>query len=317
MVGIASSPEFVFAVAPGAMLPEPERFGVVWMDRESLARAFDRDGAFNEVVMRLEPGANFQAVAAQVDHLLARHGGRGAYGRDRMLSAQFMADELTSLRTMASILPPFFLVVAAFLLNVSLSRLVATERSNIGLLKSFGYSNCAIALHYAKFALVFGLIGAVVGMIGGWLVGGYVGGHLRQCLPDSRPALRRRPRRLHQRCWRSRCWLHWPARRRRVRRATRLAPAAALAPPAPTAFGRLGAAAERLAAKLDGKIAHGGAKDPAVPATLRDDGGGHRPGHGADGDHAAFSTGDGPHHRSDLRTRAARGRDGLLLRSRG
>lgn len=75
VVGIASSPEFVFAVAPGAMLPEPERFGIVWMDRESLARAFDRDGAFNEVVMRLDPGANFQAVAARVDRLLARHGG--------------------------------------------------------------------------------------------------------------------------------------------------------------------------------------------------------------------------------------------------
>jgi putative ABC transport system permease protein len=30
IVGIASSPEFVFAVAPGAMLPEPERFGVLW-----------------------------------------------------------------------------------------------------------------------------------------------------------------------------------------------------------------------------------------------------------------------------------------------
>ncbi len=71
-----------------------------------------------------------------------------------------MADELTSLRTMASILPPFFLLVAAFLLNVSLSRLVATERSNIGLMKSFGYGNAAIAAHYAKFALVFGLLGA-------------------------------------------------------------------------------------------------------------------------------------------------------------
>ena len=42
IVGIASSPEFVFAVAPGAMLPEPERFGVVWMGREALGRAFDR-----------------------------------------------------------------------------------------------------------------------------------------------------------------------------------------------------------------------------------------------------------------------------------
>ncbi len=73
IVGIASSPEFVFAVAPGALLPEPDRFGVVWMGREALGRAFDRDGAFNDVQMRLEPDANQREVAAQVDALLARY----------------------------------------------------------------------------------------------------------------------------------------------------------------------------------------------------------------------------------------------------
>src|SRR5688500_615756 len=172
IVGIASSPEFVFAVAPGALLPEPERFGVIWMAREALGRAFDVDGAFNDVVMRVAPGANLREVIFDIDRVLAPHGGRGAYGRDRMLSAQFLADELTSLRTMASILPPIFMLVAVFLLNVSLSRLVATERSNIGLLKAFGYGNVSIALHYAKFAIVFALLGAAIGVI----VGSYLGG---------------------------------------------------------------------------------------------------------------------------------------------
>src|SRR5690606_21325881 len=166
VTGIASSPEFVFAVAPGALLPEPERFGVLWMNREALGRAFDMDGAFNDLVLRLTPGANERIVARDIDRLLARHGGRGAYGQDRMLSARFMADELASLKTMAGILPPFFLLVAAFLLNVSLSRLVATERSNIGLLKSFGYGNASIAVHYAMCALLFGVVGSFVGAIG-------------------------------------------------------------------------------------------------------------------------------------------------------
>ncbi len=176
VVGVASSPEFVFAVAPGRCCRSPSAFGVLWMGREALGRAFDLDGAFNDVVLQLEPGANARLVANDIDRLLERHGGRGAYGRDRMLSAQFMADELTSLRTMAHFLPPFFLLVAAFLLNVSLSRLVATERSNIGLLKSFRLQHAAIALHYAKFALIFGIAGGLVGMIGGRVVGGFVGG---------------------------------------------------------------------------------------------------------------------------------------------
>jgi putative ABC transport system permease protein len=144
------------------------------MGREALGRAFDVDGAFNDVVFRLAPGADARETIFAIDERLARHGGRGAYARDRMLSAQFLSDELKSLQTMASILPPIFLLVAVFLLNVSLSRLVATERSNIGLLKSFGYGNVSIALHYGKFAIVFALLGAAIGVIVGQYLGGYM-----------------------------------------------------------------------------------------------------------------------------------------------
>jgi putative ABC transport system permease protein len=252
IVGIASGPEFVFAVAPGAMLPEPERFGVLWMGREALARAFDLDGAFNDLVLTLDPGANARLVTTDIDRLLERHGGRGAYGRDRMLSAQFMADELTSLKTMANILPPFFLLVAAFLLNVSLSRLVATERSNIGLLKSFGYGNTSIALHYTKFALVFGVAGGLIGIIGGRWVGGYVAGIYANVyrIPglgfDAGPG-------VYLNAVLITLLAALAGAVQAVLKAVRLPPAAALAPPAPAGFSRLGQALERFATGLDGK----------------------------------------------------------------
>lgn len=252
IVGIASSPEFVFAVAPGALLPEPERFGVVWMGRESLGRAFDVDGAFNDVVFRLARGADVRDTMFAIDTKLSRHGGRGAYGRDRMLSAQFLADELTSLRTMASILPPIFMLVAVFLLNVSLSRLVATERSNIGLLKSFGYGNVSVALHYGKFAIAFALLGAALGA----LVGRYLGGYMA----DIYATVYRIPglkfdAETHIYVWAVVVALIAAVlgAAQAVYRATQLPPAAALAPPAPVSFGRLGTGVEKAARNLDAK----------------------------------------------------------------
>lgn len=252
IVGIASSPEFVFAVAPGAMLPEPERFGVLWMGREALGRAFDVDGAFNDVVFRLSRGANVRDTLFAVDTILARHGGRGAYARDRMLSAQFLADELTSLKTMASILPPIFMLVAVFLLNVSLSRLVATERSNIGLLKSFGYRNPAIAFHYGKFAIAFALLGAALGLIVGFWLGQFVAGIYANVYRI--PGLHFDAE-LHIYVWAVVVALIAAVlgAAQAVFRATRLPPAAALAPPAPVSFGRLGRGIENTARNLDGK----------------------------------------------------------------
>jgi putative ABC transport system permease protein len=252
VVGIASSPEFVFAVAPGALLPEPERFGVVWMGREALGRAFDVDGAFNDVVFRLAPGADARDTIFAIDTRLARHGGRGAYARDRMLSAQFLADELNSLKTMARILPPIFLLVAVFLLNVSLSRLVATERSNIGLLKSFGYGNVTIALHYAKFAIVFALLGAAVGVVVGVKLGGAMATMYSKVYRIPNLAF---DADLHVYVWAVAVSLAAAllGAAQAVLRAARLPPAAALAPPAPVGFSRLGQGIENAARNLDGK----------------------------------------------------------------
>jgi putative ABC transport system permease protein len=252
IVGIASSPEFVFAVAPGAMLPEPERFGVLWMGREALGRAFDVDGAFNDAVFRLAPEADARDTISAIDARLARHGGRGAYARDRMLSAQFLADELTSLRTMASILPPIFMLVAVFLLNVSLSRLVATERSNIGLLKAFGYGNAAIGIHYGKFAVAFALLGAALGLLVGRWIGIYVSGIYAKVYRI--PGLTFDAE-LSVYLWAVVVALVAAVlgASQAVLRAVRLPPAAALAPPAPVSFGRLGAGIERAARSLDGK----------------------------------------------------------------
>lgn len=174
IVGIASSPEFVFAVAPGTILPEPGRFGVVWMNQDPLARALDLDGAFNDVVVRLSSDAARPSVTAALDERLGRYGSRGAYGRERMLSARYLTDELSQLKTLASILPPIFLLVAMFLIHSVLSRLVGMERSNIGLLKSFGYRNTTIGWHYAQFSLAFSLLGIVFGIVIGNLIGRYM-----------------------------------------------------------------------------------------------------------------------------------------------
>ncbi len=252
IVGIASSPEFVFAVAPGDILPEPRRFGVLWMNREAIGRALDLDGAFNDVVLRLQADADRRAVIAAIDARLARYGGRGLYGRDRMLSARYLNDELSQLRTLASILPPIFLLVAVFLINVTLSRLVATERANIGLLKAFGYGNGTIGLHYAKFALAFCLGAAALGI----MLGNYVGRYMADVylLVYRLPELPFRAGPLvHLGALAVALTAAILGAVSSVRRAVRLAPAVALSPPAPTTFRRFGEQMEHRLRAMDAR----------------------------------------------------------------
>jgi putative ABC transport system permease protein len=173
VTGLALSPEFIYALGPGDLMPDERRFGVVWMPEKTLAVAYDLDGAFSNVVVKLVPGTLEPQVMEKLDALLAHYGGQGAYGRKDQTSHAFLDAELQQLKAMSRILPPIFLVVSAFLVSMTLSRLIALEREQIGLLKALGYSSWAIAQHYVEFVSLIALIGIILGTAAGvWLGNG-------------------------------------------------------------------------------------------------------------------------------------------------
>ncbi len=170
IVGVALSPDYIYVIGPGDFLPDHLRFGVFWMGRRALATAFDMEGGFNFVSLRLAPGSSAGtegAVIAELDRLLEPYGGRGAIPRRLQTSHWYVENELRELRTMAQILPMIFLAVAAFLLNVVLSRMIAIQRPQIAVLKAVGYGNGAVALHFLAIALLIALVGAIFGNLAG------------------------------------------------------------------------------------------------------------------------------------------------------
>jgi putative ABC transport system permease protein len=168
IVGVGLSPEYVYEIAPGGLFPDNTRFGVLWMNRDALAPAFDLEGAFNDVSFKLGPGAVEADVIAGVDRALEPYGGLGAYGRGDQVSARFLSDEIAQNRVSGTVIPAIFLGVAAFLLNIVLARLVSTEREQIGVLKAFGYTDWAVGWHYLKLALVALSLGAAAGLAMGF-----------------------------------------------------------------------------------------------------------------------------------------------------
>lgn len=171
IVGVALSPEFVYEIRPGEMFPDSRRFGVIWMSRKALGAAFDLDGAFNNVVLALASGAHEREVIARLDQLLNRYGGLGAYGREEQTSNHFITNEIAELRVSGTFIPAVFLSITAFLIHLSLSRLVSTQREQIAVLKAFGYGNSSIAAHFLKLALLTVAGGLALGLFIGWYYG--------------------------------------------------------------------------------------------------------------------------------------------------
>jgi len=167
IVGVALSPEFIYLVKPGDMVPDFERYAVLWMNRSQLAHAFDMDGAFNDLVLALSREARVADVLDRLDALLAPYGGLKAVDRSDQISHRYLSIELEALAVMAQVFPTIFLGVAAFLLNVVISRLISTQREQIAVLKAFGYTDREVGLHYAQLVLVIIVLGVALGLFGG------------------------------------------------------------------------------------------------------------------------------------------------------
>jgi putative ABC transport system permease protein len=174
IVGVALSPEYIYSIRPGELIPDDKRFGVFWMDEQALAAAFDMEGGFNDVVLSLAPGATPDEAIARLDRILEPYGGLGAIPRALQLSHWTLQNELSQLQTFGFLLPLIFLMVAAFILNVALTRALALQRPQIAALKALGYENRAIGWHYLKWALAIGLAGVAIGIGLGAMLGGMV-----------------------------------------------------------------------------------------------------------------------------------------------
>jgi len=170
IVGIGLSPEYVFEARPGETLPDNHRFGVFWMNERDLATALDLDGAFNNVVVDVAPGASTPAVMSAVDRVLEPYGGRIAYDRRDHPSDTRLRDELNVLAALAVAFPIIFLSIAAFMTSAVIARIIRLQREQIAQLKAFGYSSRDVGIHYLKFAMVIVLIGSITGGVAGiWL----------------------------------------------------------------------------------------------------------------------------------------------------
>jgi putative ABC transport system permease protein len=181
VAGTALSPEYIFAGLWG--MPDQRGFGVFWVDREALDAAYDMKGAFNHLVVKLAPpvgqgkgqGGRSQAaqeaqVLTELERLLAPWGGRDPRGRSDQTSHAMLDNEIKEQQVMGTVLPAIFLGVAAFLLNVVVSRLVATQREQIAALKALGYPNRQIAVHYLQLVLAIVALGLLMGVgLGRWL----------------------------------------------------------------------------------------------------------------------------------------------------
>lgn len=168
VVGLAEQPEYVYLMKDEqSILPPQGKFGVVFIGEEFLQNALSYRSQYNEVLVTLKNKKDINGIKDRLEDKLDKYGLKRIVEKENQLSNRAISDEIKGLYGTATVVPMMFLIIAAIIISTIISRMVQKDRMTIGILKSLGYSDYEVLLHYIKYAVLIGGFGAVLGSLGG------------------------------------------------------------------------------------------------------------------------------------------------------
>ncbi len=161
------SPEYLWLAADRSnFLTLPDDFAVVYTDEDT--------------VRRLDPTAPTQILvtvdghdATTIDRVeeIGRQGGAtDVYDRSGQPSNQALSEDVLGFAEMAFLFPLLFLSAAGMATYVLLARLIATQRTELGMMMANGYGSGDMFRHFMGYGLTVAVLGGLPGLaLGAWL----------------------------------------------------------------------------------------------------------------------------------------------------
>ncbi len=173
VVGTAKSPEYTYEIREASeLIPDPERFGVVYVKKSYLQSVLDFKGSINDVSVLLDQQSNIKKVKEQMEKVLKQYGLTGIVEKKNQISYSMFSTDVSSLESMAAIFPMLFFIASAVIIYITMTRMIENQRTLMGVFKALGYSNRDIMLHYQTYPILVGVLGSIIGsLMGVFLVG--------------------------------------------------------------------------------------------------------------------------------------------------
>ncbi len=169
VVGIGTSPEYLYPIRRKGEIPSPGDFVVIFAEQHQVEEWFGRPGGANDFAVTIDRGADLDAVIDAVEDELDAYYVIDSVKREDQPSNFGLNEEIEQNRVLADSLPILVLIISSSSLFIALSRLVQSQRGEIGLAKALGYADWQILAHYLAFTMLVALGGSVVGiLLGQW-----------------------------------------------------------------------------------------------------------------------------------------------------
>ena len=173
VVGTAKSPEYTYELREaGDLIPDPKKFGLVYVKKSYLQTVLDMQGTVNDINVLLDQNGDAKAVKEKMKEMLKQYGESSTIEKKDQLSYSMFSSDVDGLKSMGTSFPMLFFIASAVIIYITMTRMIENQRTLMGVLKALGYSDWDIMLHYETYPLMVGLLGSVIGSLMGIFVVG-------------------------------------------------------------------------------------------------------------------------------------------------
>ena len=166
IIGYGLSPEYVYIIRNiQELMPNPAKFGILWVTDDFAESALNMEAECNSIIGSVENEDMLDLILDTAENQLDSYGIFAKTKREDQVSNRLLSDEIKNLGVIARVIPTVFLGIAALVIMILLNRMVHNERTQIGLMKAYGYSSLSVALHYLQFALILSVVGCFFGFL--------------------------------------------------------------------------------------------------------------------------------------------------------
>jgi putative ABC transport system permease protein len=191
VIGIAISAEYIWpAESTQNFFPPPGTFGVAFVSSDVLAPV-PATAVADQTLLRYEDGADRVATDAAVEEAALAAGAADTMTQAEQPSNAGLKLDLQGFEQLAVMFPALFLLAAGMATFIILTRIVYSQRAQIGTLRASGVSRSILTRHYLSYGFVLGVGGAAIGLLLGMLMGWAITGFYTDALgiPDTKRAL--------------------------------------------------------------------------------------------------------------------------------
>ena len=159
--GIMYSPEYVYYIQEGSLLPDFSQVGYAYMP----SKGADFDIEYNTITLDAYDELEEKDFKSKLEETLGQKAYVQFLPRENNVGVKTLQDEIDQHQMFSAIFPSIFVLVSILTLVTTMSRVISAQRIQIGTLKAMGFGNKSIILHYLSYGFVLSLAGSIIGLV--------------------------------------------------------------------------------------------------------------------------------------------------------